>query len=108
MKFLKLPRAFSSHPFIITNVDHTESLGYDFLMTQAPCEFRNHNPFWNPETEQFMHFTSCHLFHLQRILFHTTSYSRPICKANLLNELPQHFVASSFQKPDYSSKSYFK
>lgn len=76
-------------------------------MTQTPYEFRNHNPFGDPKTAHA--FTSLHLFCFQRMLFHTTRYSRPISKADFLNELPQHFGTSPFQKPeDCISKSYSK
>lgn len=59
MEFLsRLSRTSSSYPFIIKNLDHTNSLGCDFLMAQTPYEFRDHNPVWYPETECLMYFTS--------------------------------------------------
>lgn len=68
MEFLNLSGTSSSCLFRLKNFDHTK--GPEFLMIQTPNEFRGHNPLWYPETECFMHFTTLHLFHLQRIIPH--------------------------------------
>lgn len=104
MKCLNLSGTSSSCLFRLKNFDHTK--GPEFLMVQTPNELRGHNPLWYPETECFMHFTTLHLFHLQRIIPQPATDSRPIWKADLLSELPQFFRTSPFQKSgDCHSKS---